>query len=191
MRLIRLTILLLPLVCCNEPKPRPAVIQEELAQPVTQPARDIPTSEKEPPPPPVFDEIQYPQPVPATAPVPPVPMPPPTTNSCFDPNLKVADAMVLINSGVENTQWFIVENKEVSYQKNSFAPTDSILIKNELLQSGWVLTDSVYTSIGNENKILLTMQKDNRVCNIRKLLYTGEGQANNSMQEWFEVRKTN
>ncbi|MBC9929976.1 hypothetical protein [Chitinophaga qingshengii] len=183
MRFVRLTILPLLLVCCREHKP--AVVQKAEVLPVKKEVQDIP---------PAFDPNQFQTeagiPIPGEPPIPPVPLPPPTTNSCFDPNLTIASAVDLIHSGVENTQWFIVENKEVGYLKSTFDLTDTILIKNELLQSGWILTDSVYTSIGNENRISLKMQKDSRVCNIRKSLYVAGDQTNNSIQEWFEIRKT-
>lgn len=109
--------------------------------------------------------------------------------SCFDPNLKVNDAIDLINSGAKNTQWFIVEQKEVNYLKKQFDQLDTILVKNELQKLGWTLTDSTYTSIGNQNKISVQMQKEDRVCNITKTLFLAEDKMNNQIQEWFEIRE--
>lgn len=52
--------------------------------------------------------------------------------SCFDPNLKIDEAIKLINAGVQDTQWFIVEKKEVTFQKNKLDFTDTIFMQNEL-----------------------------------------------------------
>ena len=79
---------------------------------------------------------------------------------CFDPNLNINDAIKLINSGVDNTQWFIVERKEVNFQHTELDETDTIYIKNELIKLDWKQIDSSNTSIGNQNKISLFLEKD-------------------------------
>jgi hypothetical protein len=109
--------------------------------------------------------------------------------SCFDPNLKINEALELINTGAKDTQWFIVEQKEVDYLKKQFDQLDTILVKNELQKLGWKLVDSTYTSKGNQNKISVRMQKEDRVCNITKTLFLSENKKNNQIQEWFEIRE--
>ena len=119
----------------------------------------------------------------------PVPVEPPHTISCFNPNLKIEDAIELINSGIENTQWFIVENKKVDYQHTQLDQTDTIWIKEKLLKMDWKLIDSSQTNIGNQNRITLKMQKENRICNIQKELYLAGKENDNVIKEWFEIRK--
>jgi len=46
--------------------------------------------------------------------------------SCFNQNLKINNAIHLINSGIENTQWFVVERKKVNYQHRKLDQTDTI-----------------------------------------------------------------
>ena len=121
-------------------------------------------------------------------PVPPVGNTPPVI-SCFNPNLKLSDAVDLINSDITDTQWFIVENKEVNYQKNKFDKTDTILVRNALQASDWKLVDSTYTTIGNQHEISLKLQKEHRICHIKKTLYLSGNTTNNAIQEWFEIRK--
>ncbi|WP_407481955.1 hypothetical protein [Elizabethkingia meningoseptica] len=121
-------------------------------------------------------------------PVPPVGNTPPVI-SCFNPNLKLSDAVDLINSDITDTQWFIVENKEVNYQKNKLGKTDTILVRNALQASDWKLIDSTYTTIGNQHEISLKLQKEHRICHIKKTLYLSENTTNNAIQEWFEIRK--
>ncbi|MDE5490852.1 hypothetical protein [Elizabethkingia meningoseptica] len=121
-------------------------------------------------------------------PVPPVGNTPPVI-SCFNPNLKLSDAVDLINSEITDTQWFIVENKEVNYQKNKFDKTDTILVRNALQVSGWKLIDSTYTTIGNQHEISLKLQKEHRICHIKKTLYLSGNTTNNTIQEWFEIIK--
>ena len=121
-------------------------------------------------------------------PVPPVGNTPPVI-SCFNPNLKLSDAVDLINSEITDTQWFIVENKEVNYQKNKFDKTDTILVRNVLQISGWRLIDSIYTTIGNQHEISLKLQKEHRICHIKKTLYLSGNTTNNAIQEWFEIIK--
>ncbi|OHT30496.1 hypothetical protein BAX95_08490 [Elizabethkingia meningoseptica] len=122
-----------------------------------------------------------------------VPVPPtgntPPVISCFNPNLKLSDAVDLINSEITDTQWFIVENKEVNYQKNKFDKTDTILVRNVLQISGWRLIDSTYTTIGNQHEISLKLQKEHRICHIKKTLYLSGNTTNNAIQEWFEIIK--
>ena len=118
----------------------------------------------------------------------PVPIPPHTI-SCFNPNLKIEDAIELINSGIENTQWFIVENKKVYYQHTQLDQTDTIWIKEKLLKMDWKLIDSSQTNIGNQNTIILKMQKEHRICNIKKELYLANKKNDNIINEWFEIRK--
>jgi hypothetical protein len=67
--------------------------------------------------------------------------------------------------------------------------TDTLFIQNKLQNLGWKLIDSVQTTIGNQIKISLKMQNENRICNIKKILYLAENKNNNHMEEWFEVRK--
>lgn len=52
----------------------------------------------------------------------------------------------------------------------------------------WKLIDSSQTNTGNQNKIILKMQKENRICTVEKQLYQGEKGNENVVQEWFEVR---
>ncbi|PSL88785.1 hypothetical protein C7V10_09020 [Elizabethkingia miricola] len=109
--------------------------------------------------------------------------------SCFDPNLDLNAAVDLINSEVVDTQWFIVERKEVNYMKNKLDTSDSILVKNALQKLGWKLMDSVYTSDKDQTKITIVMQKEDKVCNINKTLSLSGNKTNNQIQEWFEIRK--
>lgn len=139
---------------------------------------------------PNFDSIKYPKDI--------KPNLPPTeiieysgnqTISCFDPNLKIDDAIKLVNEGTEDTQWFIVDKKEVNCQKKKLDVTDTIFMQNALKKIGWKLIDSVQTTIGNQNKISLKMQNENRICNIEKTLFLSYDTTNNTIQEWFEIRK--
>lgn len=109
---------------------------------------------------------------------------------CFDPNININAAIQLINSGVEDTQWFIVENKAVSNQKNKLNFTDTILVQNELQKLGWKLIDSVQTTVGNQNIITLKMQNENRICNIEKKLFISKNKYQNIIEEWFQIRKS-
>ena len=95
---------------------------------------------------PNFDSIKYPNDKKGTNP--PIPIPPkpivvkiPYNEpiKCFNPNLKVDDAIELINSGVEDTQWFIVEKKKVNHQHTTLDQTDTIWIKEKLLKMEWKL----------------------------------------------------
>lgn len=106
---------------------------------------------------------------------------------CFNPNLSLHSAIELINSGVENTQWFIVENKKVHYKHNKLDQTDTIYIKEKLLKLDWKLIDSSQIQIGNHNQILLTMQKENRICNIKKTLYLADKKNDNTIDEGFQI----
>ena len=143
-----------------------------------------------------LDEIKYPNTKKEINP--PVPTPPkpivvkiPYNEpiKCFDPNLSLNSAIELINSGVENTQWFIVENKKVNYKHNKLDQTDTIYIKENLLKLDWKLIDSSQIQIGNQNQILLTMQKENRICKIKKTLYLADKKNDNPIDEWFQIRK--
>ncbi|TYO88085.1 hypothetical protein LX74_03447 [Elizabethkingia miricola] len=109
--------------------------------------------------------------------------------SCFNPNLDLNAAVDLINSEAVDTQWFIVERKEVNYMKNKLDTSDSILVKNALQKLGWKLMDSVYTSDKDQTKITIVMQKEDKVCNINKTLSLSGNKTNNQIQEWFEIRK--
>lgn len=146
---------------------------------------------------PDFDRIKYandekgikpPIPVPPKLPVVKIPYNEPI--KCFNPNLRVDDAIELINSGVEDTQWFIVERKEVSYQHTKLDQTDTIWIKEKLLKMDWKLIDSSQTYIGNQNRITLKMQKENRICTIEKKLYLADKKIDNSVDESFQIRTT-
>ena len=53
----------------------------------------------------------------------------------------------------------------------------------------WKLIDSSQTNIGNQNTIILKMQKEHRICNIKKELYLANKKNDNIINEWFEIRK--
>ena len=108
---------------------------------------------------------------------------------CFNPNLRIDDAIELINSGVENTQWFLVERKEVDYHHTKLDQTDTIWIKEKLLKTDWKLIDSSQINIGNQNKITFRMQKENRICTIEKKLYLADKKNDNYVDEWFQIRE--
>ena len=52
--------------------------------------------------------------------------------SCFNPNLKIEDAIDLINSGAVDTQKFIVERKEVPNHPDYFTENDTIFLQQAL-----------------------------------------------------------
>lgn len=108
---------------------------------------------------------------------------------CFNPNLNFNSAIELINSGTENTQWFIVERKEVDFQHTKLDETDTIYLKNELIKLDWKQIDSSNTSIGNQNKISLRLEKDGRICNIKKILWKSNNKSDNQIEETFQIRK--
>ncbi len=121
---------------------------------------------------------------------PKIPIPPPTTViKCFNPNLELNAAIELINSGVESTQYFVVERKTVRYQKEQLDATDTIWIQTRLQALGWKLIDSSQTVIGNQHKIILRMQNKYRVCNIEKILYRSTNKTDNLVEEWFDIKK--
>ncbi|WP_265427800.1 hypothetical protein [Chryseobacterium sp. YIM B08800] len=128
---------------------------------------------------------------------PPIPIPPKIVVvkipyiepiKCFNPNLTINDAVELINSRIMDTQWFIVEDKKVNYQHIKLDQTDTIWMKEKLLKMDWKLIDSSQTNIGNQNRITLKMQKENRICNIKKELYLAGKEYDNVINEWFEIR---
>lgn len=106
---------------------------------------------------------------------------------CFNPNLRISDAINVINSGIGDTQWFVAERKKINYQHIKLDLSDTIWIKKELLKLEWQLIDSLQTDIGNQNKITLKMQKGNRICNIEKKLYLSNKKTYNEIEEWFEI----
>ena len=179
---------------CNDPKEKSETF-EQTSKPVaikTNEMDSVKNISKDTMP--DFDRIKYANDekgIPPPIPVPPVAKP---VNdvikpiSCFNPNLRVDDAIELINSGVENTQWFTVERKEVSYQHTKLDQTDTIWIKEKLLKIDWKLIDSSQTNIGNQNKITLRMQKENRICTIEKKLYLADKKNDNSVDESFQIR---
>lgn len=196
MKFIKFAILLLIICGCNKPKDK-SETSEQASKPVgTMPnemgsAKEISKDTM-----PDFDRIKYAideKGIKPTIPVlptfKPIPVEPPHTISCFNPNLKIEDAIDLINSGVVNTQWFIVENKKVNHQHIKLDQTDTIWIKEKLLKMDWKLIDSSQTNIGNQNIITLKMQKENRICNIKKELYLADKGNDNIINEWFEIRK--
>ena len=64
-------------------------------------------------------------------------------------------------------------------------------MKKELLKLEWQLVDSVQTNIGNQNKIVLKMQKGNRTCNIEKILYLSNKKTDNDTEESFDITAIN
>lgn len=131
-------------------------------------------------------------------PIPPPPIPPPIPIkivsgitiepiNCFDPNLDLRSAIELITLGTENTQWFVVEKKNVNYQHIKLDETDTIWMKKELLKLDWELMDSLQTNIGNQNKIVLKLKKGNRMCTVEKKLFLANKKNDNFVEEWFEI----
>lgn len=196
MKFLIFLIFLLIICGCNNPKERSDNLQQKL-KPIAIKTNEMDSDKnisKDTMP--DFDKIKYTieeKGIKPTIPVlptfKPVPVEPPHTISCFNPNLKIEDAIELINSGIENTQWFIVENKKVDYQHTQLDQTDTIWIKEKLLKMDWKLIDSSQTNIGNQNRITLKMQKENRICNIQKELYLAGKENDNVIKEWFEIRK--
>lgn len=195
MKCIKSLIFLLIISGCNNPKEKPDNLQQKL-KPIAIKTNEMDSDKnisKDTMP--DFDKIKYTidgKGIKPTIPVlptfKPVPVEPPRTISCFNPNLKIEDAIELINSGVENTQWFIVENKKVDYQHTQLDQTDTIWIKEKLLKMDWKLIDSSQTNIGNQNRITLKMQKENRICTIEKKLYLADKKNDNSVDESFQIR---
>ena len=188
MKFIKSVISLLIISGCNNPKEKPDNLQQKL-KPIAIKTNEVDSDKnisKDTMP--DFDKIKYAIDEKGIEPEIPVPVEPPRTISCFNPNLKIEDAIELINSGVENTQWFIVENKKVDYQHTQLDQTDTIWIKEKLLKMDWKLIDSSQTNIGNQNRITLKMQKENRICTIEKKLYLADKKNDNSVDESFQIR---
>lgn len=110
--------------------------------------------------------------------------------SCFDPNLSLESAVELLNSDAVDTQWFIVKRKKVPNHADFLEDSDTIQLKNKLQNTGWVLIDSSQTKIGNQVKILVSLQKEERICNIEKILYLHPDKKNHEIQETFEIRRS-
>ena len=196
MKLLIFAILLLTMSGCNNQNEKTAKVEQKLKTIVLK-TNKIDSSEnisKDTIP--DFNSIKYASDKKAIKP--PIPVPPKPIMvkipynepiKCFNPNLSLNSAIELINSGIENTQWFIVENKKVNYKHNKLDQTDTIYIKEKLLKLDWKLLDSSQIQIGNQNQILLTMQKENRMCNIKKTLYLADKKNDNSIDEWFQISK--
>lgn len=188
MKFIKFLIFLLIISGCNNPKEKPDNLQQKL-KPIAIKTNEVDSDKnisKDTMP--DFDKIKYAIDEKGIEPEIPVPVPPHTI-SCFNPNLKIEDAIELINSGIENTQWFIVENKKADYQHTQLDQTDTIWIKEKLLKMDWKLIDSSQTNIRKQNTIILKMQKEHRICNIKKELYLANKKNDNIINEWFEIRK--
>lgn len=129
MRLIKFAILLLIMSGCNNPKEKTNNLEQKL-KPVaikTNGIDDVKNISKETMP--DFDRIKYATDIKVTEPpLQPVYYQPPAI-SCFDPNLSIDNAIELISSGIEDTQWFIVDKKNVSNEHNKLDQKDTILMK--------------------------------------------------------------